>query len=107
MGGGTRIGQHNRDLSQEDLDVVLAADSLEVVDVSYDWEQRGFDITGHRYWFNHPWASSDLILAVRSDLAPEDRALQSTDVKVLWGVPPDYPARLRESLTREDLIIRE
>jgi esterase/lipase superfamily enzyme len=107
MGGGTRIGQHNRDLSEEDLDVVLSADSLEVVDVSYDWEQRGFDITGHRYWFNHPWASSDLILAVRSDLAPEDRALQSTNVKVLWGVPPDYPARLRESLTREDLIIRE
>jgi len=107
MGGGTRIGQHNRDLSQEELDVILAADRLEVVDVSYDWEQRGFDITGHRYWFNHPWASSDLILAVRSDLAPEDRALQATDFDILWGVPPDYPARLRESLTREDLIIRQ
>jgi hypothetical protein len=47
-----------------------------------------------------------VILAVRSDLGPEERALQPTDLGILWGLPADYPARLRDSLTRPDLRIR-
>ncbi|WP_405225810.1 alpha/beta hydrolase [Lentisalinibacter sediminis] len=106
MRGGSRIGQRNVELSEEQMDVVLAADRLEVVDVSLGWEGRGFDITGHRYWYDHPWASTDMILAVRSDLGPGERALAPTDLELLWGIPPDYPERLRMSLTREDLEIR-
>jgi esterase/lipase superfamily enzyme len=106
MRGAARIGQRNTDLSQEQMDVVMAADRLEVVDVSRDWEGRGFDITGHRYWYDHPWASTDMILAVRSDLGPGERALAQTELGLLWSIPADYPARLRENLTREDLEIR-
>ncbi|WP_203594773.1 alpha/beta hydrolase [Wenzhouxiangella limi] len=106
MRGGVRIGERERELSDDQLAVVLAADRLEVVDVSHGWEDRGFDITGHRYWFNHPWASSDLVLAIRSDLGPAERALEATDLGILWGVPPDYPARLRARLSRDDLVIR-
>lgn len=107
MGGGMRIGQQGQDLTPDQREVVVAADRLEVVDVSRGWEGRGFDISGHRYWLDHPWASSDMILAVRSDLSPEDRALKATDMSVLWGIPPDYPDRLRTNLTRGDLKIRE
>ena len=106
MGGGGRIGQRRDDLSPEQLAVVLAAEGLEVVDVSRDWEGRGFDITGHRYWFDHPWASTDVVLAVRSDLGPEQRGLAPTELDLLWGIPADYPQRLRRELTREDLQIR-
>ncbi|MEE4162506.1 MAG: alpha/beta hydrolase [Woeseiaceae bacterium] len=106
MGGGTRLGQRNQELSPEELEIVKAADRLEVVDVSRDWEGRGFDITGHRYWFDHPWASTDMILAVRSDLGPAERGLANAELGLLWSIPPDYPERLRESLTREDLQIR-
>ena len=106
MRGGTRIGQRNTNLAQEQMDVVMAADRLEVVDVSRDWEGRGFDITGHRYWFDHPWASTDLILAVRSDLGPVERALAQTELGLLWSIPADYPDRLLMSLTRVDLEIR-
>ena len=107
MGGATRIGQRGGEqLSDEDMQTVLAADRLEVIDVSRGWEGRGFDITGHRYWIDHPWASSDVILAVRSDLGPDERALQPTDVGILWAIPPDYPERLREALTQPDLQIR-
>lgn len=102
-----RIGQQGQDLTPDQREVVVAADRLEVVDVSRGWEGRGFDISGHRYWLDHPWASSDMILAVRSDLSPEDRALKATDMSVLWGIPPDYPDRLRTNLTRGDLKIRE
>jgi hypothetical protein len=107
MGGGARIGQRNQDLGPEQMDVVMAADRLEVVDVSRGWEGRGFDITGHRYWVDHPWASSDLVLAVRSDLDAGERALAETELGILWGLPPDYPERLRAILTREDLQIRK
>jgi len=106
MRGGSRIGQRNVNLGPEEMEVVMAADRLEVVDVSYGWEGRGFDITGHRYWYDHPWASSDMILAVRSDLGPAERALAPTDLDLLWGIPADYPDRLRMNLTREDLEIR-
>ncbi len=106
MGGGTRIGQRNQDVTSEELEIVRAADRLEVVDVSRDWEGRGFDITGHRYWFDHPWASTDMILAVRSDLGPNERALATTDLELLWSIPADYPERLRRSLSRDNLQIR-
>jgi hypothetical protein len=106
MGGGTRIGQRNADLSEEQMQVVTAADRLEVVDVSRDWEGRGFDITGHRYWFDHPWASTDVVLAVRSDFKPNERGLAPTDSRLLWAIPADYPDRLRASLTREEIELR-
>ena len=106
MGGGGRIGLRNKTLSSDQLNIIRAADRLEVIDVSRGWEGRGFDITGHRYWIQHPWASSDTILALRTDLDPEDRALQATETEFLWAIPADYPTRLRDSLTREDLQIR-
>ncbi|MBD3403947.1 alpha/beta hydrolase [candidate division GN15 bacterium] len=107
MGGGSRIGQRRIDLTPEQLVSVLEADRLEVIDVSRGSDERGFDITGHRYWISHPWASSDVILAVRSDLDPAERALQSTDLEILWSIPADYPERLSELLNRPDLIIRK
>ena len=108
MGGGARIGQRNqRQLTDADWQALLAADRLEIVDVSRNWEGRGFDITGHRYWFNHPWASSDLVLAVRSDFGPEERGLVPTESSILWAIPADYPARLRSLLTQEGLKLRK
>ena len=65
MGGGPRIGHIAKDLNEDERRVFLGADRLEVVDWSRGIEVRGFDIIGHRYWFNHPWASSDMILAIR------------------------------------------
>jgi len=108
MGGGARIGQRRADLTPEQIERLLEADRLEVIDVSRGSDDRGFDITGHRYWVSHPWASSDVILAVRSDLGPDERALQATEFEILWGIPGDYPHRLGSSLnalTRRDLRI--
>jgi len=107
MGGDDRIGQiRTRPLDDEQTAIVLNAERLEVIDMSRGADQRGFDITGHRYWFDHPWASTDLVLAIRSDLDAERRALQPQSAGVLWALPADYPARLRQNLTRSDLEIR-
>ena len=106
MGGARRIGLRNTDLSPEAMDVVMSADRLEVVDVSRDWEGRGFDITGHRYWFDHPWASTDVVLAVRSDFRPDERGLAPAANPILWSIPPDYPERLRATLSQEGIRLR-
>ena len=105
MGGATRIGVTNQDLAPEHQEVVMAADRLEVIDVSQGWEERGFDITGHRYWFDHPWASTDLILSVRSDFGPEDRALEATENPLVWAIPEDYYSRLRQKLAEPGIEI--
>jgi hypothetical protein len=77
-----------------------------VIDVSHGSQGRGFDMTGHRYWIRHPWDGSDVTLAVRFDLDPEERALQPIVIESLWGIPSDYPARLRQTLSRPNLQIR-
>ena len=106
MGGTQRIGLRNQQLSEAEWEIVRSADRLEVVDVSRDWEGRGFDITGHRYWFDHPWASSDVVLSVRSDFTPQQRGLQATDLELLWTIPADYPRRLSELLDIDDMQLR-
>lgn len=106
MGGGTRLGQIADNLTDAELDVLLNTERLEVINLSLGGEERGFDITGHRYWFDHPWASTDLILAIRSDLDPKDRSLLPTEYHVHWGIPADYPQRLSR-MTEEDLKFRE
>ena len=107
MGGDDRIGQlRDQPLSEDHLEAVLSAERLEVIDMSSGAEQRGFDITGHRYWFDHPWASSDLVLAIRSDLDADERALQAQSIPILWALPADYPDRLVDTLSRPDIRIR-
>lgn len=107
MGGGARIGQRDQNLDEGQIAAIREADRLEVIDVSRGWEGRGFDITGHRYWMDHPWASSDLVLAIRTDFSPEERGLESAgDGGVLWALPADYPERLRKELTREGIRLR-
>ena len=60
-------------------------------------EERGFDITGHRYWFDHPWASTDMLLSIRSDLSPSERQLAMVGPN-RWAIPPDYLERLERAI---------
>ena len=100
MGGGARIGEQTQSLTEEQRELILRKDKLEIVDVSRGSEVRGFDISGHRYWFSHPWASTDMLLAIRTDLEPEERGLEQGDSPVVWYVPSDYPERLNDALDR-------
>ena len=100
MGGGARIGEQTQHLTEEQRELILRKDRLEIVDVSQGRETRGFDITGHYYWFNHPWASTDMLLAIRTDLEPEERGLEQGDSPIVWYVPADYPKRLNDDLDR-------
>jgi len=97
MGGGQRIGQLGGGLSAEEAAIVEDTERLEVVDVSLGSSDRGFDIIGHRYWFNHPWASTELLLALRG-LGPEERGLESGGHRIHWLLPMDYPERMTKEM---------
>jgi hypothetical protein len=103
MGGGRRLGQRGQKLTDEQIELIQAQDRLEVIDVSRGREDRGFDITGHRYWFNHPWSSTDVLLAIRTDLTPVERGLEPGEYPLLWIMPSDYPQRLAELLEGAEL----
>jgi esterase/lipase superfamily enzyme len=98
MGGGQRLGQVGGELTEMERYTLEVMDRLEVIDVSGGWEDRGFDITGHRYWFGHPWASSDVVMSVRSDMTPAERCLVQGEYPILWLMPTDYPQRLHEQV---------
>ncbi len=116
MGGGLRIGLlHDDAVSEEERIWLRELERLHVIDVSRGADDRGFDITGHRYWFNHPWASSDVLLAIRTDLGPADRGLvgvtpdhPSPAREIIWTIPSDYPDRLRNlAVVRDGAPLRE
>ncbi len=95
MGGGTRLGQKSETtLTEEQVQRLAQLRGLEVLDVSEDAATRGFDITGHSYWYDNPWASTDVLLAIRTDLPPKERGLEQGKQPFLWYLPPDYPQRM-------------
>lgn len=103
MGGQPRIGLlHAATVAEEHRAWLLDLERFHVINVSRGAGERGFDITGHRYWFSHPWASSDVLLAIRTDLTPGQRGLAGVPLAdrpdrepIVWAIPADYPDRLR------------
>ena len=54
---------------------------------------------GHAYFRKSPWASSDVLMTLATDLGPEERGLVREDSPI-WIFPPDYLERLRAALGR-------
>ncbi|KPK24337.1 MAG: hypothetical protein AMJ61_13890 [Desulfobacterales bacterium SG8_35_2] len=101
MGGGVRIGEETAEEEEISLARSLGVTNLEVVDLSLNQEGRGFDIVGHHYWYRHPWASSDIVVLLRTDLPPHRRGLSPAELEGVYYMSPKYPEDVRESLRRE------
>ncbi len=80
MGGDSRIG--TEDAEDETLGFIRShyLENVDIVDVSHGHEVRGFDITGHHYWYRRPWNASDIILLMRTDLGPAQRGLSAGEI---------------------------
>ena len=94
MGGGERIGQVAAEVDPEFARLVWGLERIEVIDVSHFQEERGFDITGHRYWFAHAWTNTDVLLNIRTNMDAATRGLEPTGLDKVWGFTPDYPDRV-------------
>lgn len=97
MGGKVRAGT----AAAAPLIDAEAPGNVEIVNLSYGSRERGFDITGHHYWYRHPWASSDIMFLMRKDLPAHRRGLSPADQKGVWSLPADYPHRLTRAVRRE------
>jgi esterase/lipase superfamily enzyme len=97
MGGAPRAGEERTILEPHERAVISSLPRVHILDVSYGKAERGFDITGHHYWHKHPWVSSEIIMAMLTDLRGEDRGLEHAELGQVWYLTPDYPDRVRRS----------
>jgi len=100
MGGKDRIGTRKAEAREKEFILNNKIDNVEIIDFSFGQEARGFDITGHHYWHRHPWASSDIIFLLRTDLSAENRGLRLSETEGIWYLPQDYPNQVRNAVKR-------
>jgi esterase/lipase superfamily enzyme len=101
MGGEARIGTDEAELIEEEFAMARAISNFEIVDLSRGKEDRGFDITGHHYWYRNPWASSDIIFLLRTDLPGYRRGLSPSELNNVWFFGPDYPDKAKDAVRKE------
>jgi esterase/lipase superfamily enzyme len=71
-------------------------DYISVIDVS---DAEGADTgNGHGYFRSSPWASSDILMTLMYDLAPQQRGLQLRSDMPVYDFPPDYMSELWAAL---------
>lgn len=101
MPGGVRIGSNEAGQALTGFVERRHLDNVNVLDLSFDRERRGFNIAGHHYWYRHAWASSDVILLMRTNLPPARRGLSATEHPAIWYMESGYPDSVREATRRE------
>ncbi|CAE6881985.1 conserved protein of unknown function [Pseudomonas marincola] len=101
MPGGVRVGTDSASQPLYNFTHSHHLNNVNVLDLSYDHQRRGFDISGHHYWYRHAWASSDVILLMRTDMPPARRGLSATSHPAVWYMSSDYPSSVRDATHRE------
>jgi esterase/lipase superfamily enzyme len=97
LGGRTRMGETmSGELSDELREFLARTDALSIVDVT-DAEESDTG-NGHAYFRKSPWASSDVLMTLSTDLEPAERGLVRDEYSSIWTFPPDYVQRLRIAL---------
>ena len=100
MGGLDRAGTRRAEDEEEAFVARKQLENVEIIDVSFGQEVRGFDITGHHYWYRHPWTSSDMVFLMRTDLPAGQRGLESTEQAGVWFLSSDYPEMIRKAAAK-------
>lgn len=97
LGGRERMGEtFSGELSDEVEELLWRTNDLAIVDVTEAEESDAGN--GHAYFRKSPWASSDVLMTLSTDLGPEERGLVRDEVSPIWTFPPDYVERLRAAL---------
>ena len=95
-----RLGQMwKEDLRPEAVEFLDATPKIQFIEVS-GLEGSATD-KGHSYFRNSPWVSSDIIVSLLSDWAPEQRGLLRSAEQPTWVFPDDYVQRLQETLSQK------
>ncbi|MDZ7888718.1 MAG: alpha/beta hydrolase [Pseudomonas sp.] len=97
MPGGPRIGTVQAEASLQGFASRNHLNNVTLLDVSSQHKAAGGVIAGHHYWYRHPWVSSDVILLMRTNLQPAQRALTVSEHPAVWYMRPDYPTAVRNA----------
>ena len=85
-------------LDERMREFVAASPRLALIDVE---DAADFDVgNGHAYFRRSPWVSSDILMTLRYDLAPEERGLVRSDDSPIWRFPTDYIEHFEAALAR-------
>lgn len=98
--GRERLGQLiDQDMPSHVAAALEAADDLVLVDVT-DAENAGAR-SGHSYFRESPWVSSDILATLTTGLGPAARGLvRKQPALPIWSYPPDFIARLQGGLAQ-------
>jgi len=93
-----RLGEidANEGLSQQQIEMLKPNQELYLINVSS--AEQASTGKGHNYFRQSPWVSSDILMALRFRLKPEDRGLYREKDSAIWQFPADYIERLKASL---------
>jgi len=78
-------------------ELLRAVPNLSLIDVSE--AEQAFAGNGHAYFRKSPWASSDILAALRFGLTPAQRGLSRPAGSPVWTFPPDYISRLKAAIS--------
>jgi esterase/lipase superfamily enzyme len=96
--GRERLGQIlTEDMPTHVRQALLPLDRLVLIDVTdaEDADAR----SGHSYFRESPWVSSDILVTLAYRLGPAERGLIRVDPSLpIWSYPPDFIERLRAAL---------
>lgn len=101
MGGGSRTGEELAESAEEFFIHEHQITNIEIIDVSAGKLARGFDISGHHYWYRHPWISSDMVFLLRTGLRPDRRGLAFSELEGIWYLSDDYPEQVQRAAKKE------
>ena len=96
-----RVGEETAEVVEMTFAEASGITNFEVIDLSLNQAGRGFNIIGHHYWYRHPWASSDIVLLLRTNLPPHLRGLSPAELEGVFYMSPDYPNQVREATRKE------
>ena len=97
LGGRSRTGERwAGEISDPAKEFLDNNEALSIVDVT-DAEESDTG-NGHAYFRKSPWASSDVLMTLSTDLDPAERGLVKDEDSSIWTFPPDYVKRLRMAL---------
>jgi esterase/lipase superfamily enzyme len=98
--GRNRLGQVvSADLSEDAASYLRQNDKLIIVDAT---DAPGASSgSGHAYFRQSPWTSSDILANLMFDLKPEERGLEQIGGRPIWTFSADYIDRLSEALVEK------